>query len=187
MPPKPGSLETVADLVREAQDLRQELDGIEGYLRKDTAERVNELIERTKQERPEDRVLAAIGPATEMPGARPHSPRLDPSFSDLRGRSARAELEQAELAYQDAPLHERVHKLRRSIEGESGDLPKRVAAMFDALMEWARGVLPDRERLEVIPEPDPAPELHELSELSYGQAQATLGLIESELEHAGCG
>lgn len=59
--------------------------------------------------------------------------------------------------------------------------------MFDALMEWARGVLPDRERLEVIPEPDPAPELHELSELSYGQAQATLGLIESELEHAGCG
>jgi hypothetical protein len=187
IPPEPGTVETVADLVREAQDLRRELGGVQGYLRKDTAARVNELMEWAKQARPEDRVLAAVGPASEMPGARPHSPGLDPSFSDLRGGSARAELEQAELACQGASLHERVHRLRRSIEGESGDLPKRVTAMFDALMEWAREELPERERLEVVPEADPASELHELSELPYGQAQATLALIESELEHAGQG
>ena len=130
-------------------------------------------------------MLAAIGPAGEIPAARPHSPGLDPSFSGLRGDSARAELEQAEAACRDAPLHERVHLLRHSIHQERGYLPKRVADMFDALMEWAREELAGRERLETVPEPDPAPETHELSELSYGQAQATLGLFESELEHAG--
>ena len=177
----------MADLLQESQDLRRELEGIEGYLRKDTAARVNELLERAKQARSEDRVLAAIGPAGQMPAARPHSPGLDPSFSDLRGDSARAELEQAEAACRDASLHERVYLLRHSIHGERGYLPKRVAAMFDALMEWAREELPGRERVETVPEPDPAPEIHELSELSYGQAQATLGVIECELEHAGRG
>jgi hypothetical protein len=40
IPPEPGTVETVADLVREAQDLRRELDGVGGYLRRDTAARV---------------------------------------------------------------------------------------------------------------------------------------------------
>ena len=174
----------MADLISEARDLRQELDGVEGYLRKDTAARVNELIDRAKQARPDDRVLAAIGPASDMPAAHPHSPGLDPSFSDLRGDSARAELEQVEAACEGASLHGRVHRLRHSIEGDTGDLPKRVTAMFEALMALAREELPGHERLEVVPDVDPAPQSHELSELTYGQAQATLGLIESELEHA---
>ena len=96
----------MADLISEARDLRQELNGVEGYLRKDTAARVNELIDRAKQARPDDRVLAAIGPASDMP----HSPGLDPSFSDLRGDSARAELDQAEAACEGASLYERVHR-----------------------------------------------------------------------------
>jgi len=177
----------VADLLREVKELHAELDGVEGYLRTDTAARVNELIDRTRQDRPDDRVLAAIGPAGQMPAAHPHSPGMDSSFSDLRGDSARAELDQARAACEGASLHERVHTLRRSIEGQTGDLPKRVTAMFEALMELAREELPDRERLETLPAPDPAPESHELSELSYGQAQATLGLIECELEHSGRG
>ena len=175
----------MADVLSEAQDLRRELHGVQGYLRKDTAARVNEVLDRARQARSEDRVLAAIGPASEMPAAHPHSPGLDPSYSDLRGDSARAELEQAEAACRDAPLHERVHLLRHSIGSQRGTLPKRVNDMFEALMKWAREELPDRERLETIPWPDPAPQSHELSELSYGQAQATLGLVECELEHAG--
>ncbi len=175
----------MADLLSEVRDMHSELDGVEGYLRKDTAERVNDLIERARQQRSEDRVLAAIGPASEMPAAHPHSPGLDPSFSDVRGDSARAELAQVEAACEDASLYERVHRLRRSIEGSSGDLPKRVNDMFDALMKLAREELPGAERLETIPDPDPAPQSFELSELTYGQAQATLGLIECELEHAG--
>ncbi len=113
----------MADFLREARDLRQELEGVEGYLRNDTAARVNELIERQREARPEDRVLAAIGPASQMPAARAHFPALDPSFSDLRGESARAELEQAEAAYEEASLHERV-RLRRSIEGVDRGPPK---------------------------------------------------------------
>ena len=177
----------MADLVQEAQDLRQELDGVEGYLRTDTAARVNEFIDRARQSHPDDRVLAAIGPAGQMPAAHPHSPGMDSSFSDLRGDSARAELDQTRAACEGASLHERVHTLRRSIQGLHGDLPKRVTGMFEALMALAREELQGRERLETIPEPDPAPESHELSELSYGQAQATLGLIECELEHSHSG
>ncbi len=179
----------MADLLQDVQELRRELEGIEGYLRKDTAERINEVIERARQARSEDRVLASIGPASEMPAAYPHSPGLDPSYADLRGDSARAELEQAEAACRDASLHERVRLLRHSIGGTIGErqLPKRVNDMFEVLMAWAREELSGRERLETIPDPDPAPETHELSELTYAQAQATLGLIECELEHAGRG
>lgn len=174
----------MADLLREAQDLRRELDGVEGYLRMDTAERVGELLQRAQQARPDDRVLQAVGPASTMPSAEPHSPTMDSSFADMRGLSARAELEQVEASCEDASLHDRVCRLRRSLGGESGALPKRIRSMFDALMNWAREELPDRERLEVIPELEPDPDRTELSELSYGQAEATLGLIECELEHA---
>lgn len=175
----------MAELLREAQDLRRELEDVEGYLRRETADRIDELLERAQEARPEDRVLKAVRPSGTMPSADPQSPALDPSFADLRARGARAELEQVEAACQNASLHDRVQLLRRSIEGESGALPARVTAMFDAFMEWAREELPDRERLELIPEPEPRPELGELSELSYGQATATLGLIECELEHPG--
>ncbi len=177
----------MADLLREAQDLRRELEGVDGYLRTDTAERVGDLLLRAQQARPEDRVLQAVGPAGKMPSAEPHSPNLDPSFADMRGLSARAELGQVEAACEDASVHDRVCRLRRSLGGESGALPKRIRSMFDALMKWAREELPDRERLEVIAEPEPDPDRTELSELSYGEAEATLGLVECELEHADAG
>ncbi len=179
----------MADVLQEIQGLRRELEGVEGYLRKDTAARINEVLDRARQERSEDRVLAAIGPASEMPAAHPHSPGMDPSYADVRGDSGRAELEQAEAACRDASLHERVRLLRHSLWGTSGErqIPKRVNDMFEALMAWAREELSGHERLETIADPDPAPETYELSELTYGQAQATLGLIECELEHAGRG
>lgn len=174
----------MADLLREAQELRRELEGVEGYLRTDTAERVGELLQRAQQARPDDRVLQAVGPASKMPSAEPHNPNMDPSFADMRGLSARIELEQVEAACEDASLYDRVCRLRRGLGGESGRLPKRIRSMFDVLMKWAREELPDRERLEVIAEPEPDPDRTELSELTYDQAEATLGLIECELEHA---